>query len=389
MATKRSIFEEVKEGTASAPAPSGGMIAGGRQGARGAIRVWLSILFLLVATMIAVGGMTRLTDSGLSITEWRPVTGAIPPLDEATWQAEFEKYRAIPEYQLQNKGMSLEEFKYIYWWEWGHRQLGRLIGLVWFLGFMGFLITFQIPKGWTGRLFGIGVLGGVQGAIGWWMVSSGLTGTMLDVASYRLATHLGLAFVILGLIAWYVLSLSRSEVALMQARRGREAKLYSMSTGLMHFAFLQILLGALVAGIDAGRAFPTWPDMNGQFFPADAFYVPDGNGGSLPIWHAFFENPGLVQFMHRMSGYALFAFGIVVWLRARKSAHGATRAAGHAVLAMLIAQMALGIWAVLTAAHPHVAITHQVGAVILWVLVLRLRHRAQYPLAGSIREGTA
>ena len=389
MAGKRSIFEEVAEGTASAPAPQGGMIAARGQGARGAIRVWLSILFLLVATMIAVGGMTRLPDSGLSITEWKPVTGAIPPLDQATWEAEFAKYQAIPEYQLQNKGMTLDAFKHIYWWEWGHRQLGRLIGLVWAVGFFGFWVTSSIPPGWKGRLFGIGALGGLQGAIGWWMVSSGLTGTMLDVASYRLATHLGIAFVILGLIAWFVLSLSRSEAALMQARRGREAKLFSLSTGLMHFAFLQILLGALVAGIDAGRAFPTWPDMNGQFFPADAFYVPDGQGGVLPVWHAFFENPGLVQFMHRMSGYLLFAFGIVAWLRGRKSAHGATRAAFHAVMAMMVAQVCLGIWAVLTAAQVHVAITHQVGAVILWVLIIRARHRAQYPIAGSIREGTA
>lgn len=389
MAGKRSIFEEVGQGVASAPPPQGGMIAAKRPGARRGIRLWLVVLFLMVAAMIAVGGMTRLTDSGLSITEWRPVTGAIPPLDQATWEAEFEKYRAIPEYQLQNKGMSLEEFKVIYWWEWGHRQLGRAIGLVWFVGFFGFLVAWQIPAGWTGRLLGLGALGGLQGAIGWWMVSSGLTGTMLDVASYRLATHLGLAFVILGLIAWYVFLLGRSEAELMQARRGREAKLFSMSTGLMHFAFLQILLGALVAGIDAGRAFPTWPDMNGSFFPADAFYVPDGNGGSLPVWHAFFENPGLVQFMHRMSGYLLFVFGVVVWLRGRKSAHGATRGAFHAVLAMMVAQMALGIAAVLTAAHVHVAITHQVGAVILWVLIIRARHLAGYPVAGSIREGTA
>lgn len=389
MAGKRSIFEEVGQGVASAPPPQGGMIAAKRPGARRGIRLWLVVLFLMVAAMIAVGGMTRLTDSGLSITEWRPVTGAIPPLDQATWEAEFEKYRAIPEYQLQNKGMSLEEFKVIYWWEWGHRQLGRAIGLVWFVGFFGFLVAWQIPAGWTGRLLGLGALGGLQGAIGWWMVSSGLTGTMLDVASYRLATHLGLAFVILGLIAWYVFLLGRSEAELMQARRGREAKLFSMSTGLMHFAFLQILLGALVAGIDAGRAFPTWPDMNGSFFPADAFYVPDGNGGSLPVWHAFFENPGLVQFMHRMSGYLLFVFGVVVWLRGRRSAHGATRGAFHAVLAMMVAQMALGIAAVLTAAHVHVAITHQVGAVILWVLIIRARHLAGYPVAGSIREGTA
>jgi heme a synthase len=388
MAGKRSIFEEVGSGTASAP-PQGGMIAGRSQGARRGIRLWLVALFLLVATMIAVGGMTRLTDSGLSITEWRPVTGAIPPLDDATWQSEFDKYRAIPEYQLQNKGMSLDEFKVIYWWEWGHRQLGRVIGLVWAVGFFGFLLARQIPAGWTPRLLGLGVLGGVQGAIGWWMVASGLTGTMLDVASYRLATHLGLAFVILGLIAWYVFLLGRTEADLMQARRGREAKLFSMSTGLMHFAFLQILLGALVAGIDAGRAFPTWPDMNGSFFPADAFYVPDGQGGSLPVWHAFFENPGLVQFMHRMSGYLLLAFAVVVWLRGRQSAHGATRAAFHAVMAVMAVQVVLGIAAVLTAAHVHVAITHQIAAVFLWVLIIRARYLAQYPVAGSIRKGTA
>lgn len=389
MATKRSIFEEVGAEQKPAVAPVGGGIDARPKGARAGIRLWLVALFLLVATMIAVGGLTRLTDSGLSITEWKPVSGALPPMDEATWASEFEKYRAIPEYQLQNKGMSLEEFKHIYWWEWGHRQLGRLIGLVWFVGFAGFALARAIPPGWTGRLLLPGVLGGVQGAVGWWMVSSGLTGTMLDVASYRLALHLGLAFVILGVLAWYIFLLGRSEAELMTARRGREAKLYSLSTGLMHFAFLQILLGALVAGIDAGRAFPTWPLMNGQLFPADAFYVPDGNGGSLPVWHAFFENPGLVQFIHRMSGYLLFAFGIVVWLRGRKSSYQATRIAFHQVMAMLVIQMALGIATVLTVAHVHVAITHQIGAVILWVLILRARHLSQYPVAGSIREGTA
>lgn len=389
MATKRSIFQEVGEGQTVPAAPVGGGIDARPKGARRGIRLWLVALFLMVATMIAVGGLTRLTDSGLSITEWKPVTGALPPMDEATWASEFEKYQAIPEYQLQNKGMTLEEFKHIYWWEWGHRQLGRMIGLVWFVGFVGFALARAIPPGWTGRLILPGVLGGVQGAVGWWMVSSGLSGTMLDVASYRLALHLGLAFVILGVLAWYVFLLGRSEAELMTARRGREAKLYSMSTGLMHFAFLQILLGALVAGIDAGRAFPTWPLMNGQFFPADAFYVPDGNGGSLPIWHAFFENPGLVQFIHRMSGYLLFAFGIVVWLRGRKSSYQATQMAFHQVMGMLIVQMALGIATVLTVAHVHVAITHQIGAVILWVLILRARHLSQYPVAGSIREGTA
>ena len=384
MAGKRSIFEEVGAG-APAPQPQGGGIDRRRAGgARGAIRVWLIILFALVALMIAVGGATRLTDSGLSITEWKPVTGALPPLDAASWQAEFDKYRASPEYQLQNTGMTLEAFKTIYWWEWGHRQLGRVIGLVWAVGFLGFLGARKIPAGWTPRLLLLGALGGAQGAIGWWMVSSGLTGDRVDVASYRLATHLGLAFVILAVLAWNIMLLGRSEAELLQARRGREAKLFGLSTGLMHFAFLQILLGALVAGIDAGRAFPTWPDMNGQFFPADAFYVP-----GRPVWAAFFENPGLVQFIHRMSGYLLLVFGVVVWLRGRKSAHRSTRTAFHLMMGMLLLQGVIGIATVLSAATLHVALTHQVGAVVLWVLILRARHLSQYPQAGSIRKGTA
>jgi cytochrome c oxidase assembly protein subunit 15 len=382
MAEKRKLFEEV--GATAQVAPQGGLIEGNK-GARRGIRAWLVALFLLVAMMIAVGGLTRLTDSGLSITEWKPVTGAIPPLSEADWVTEFDKYKATPEFQLQNSQMSMESFKVIFWWEWAHRQLGRVVGLVWAVGFAGFLAARAIPTGWTGRLLGLGALGGLQGAIGWWMVSSGLVGEQVDVKSYRLATHLGLAFVILGLIAWYVFLLGRSETNLLQARRNSERKLVGLSTGLMHFAFLQILLGALVAGIDAGRGFPTWPDMNGQFFPADAFYVPGGGG----VWHAFFENPGLVQFMHRMAGYLLFAFGIVVWLRGRQSAHAATRNAFHAVMAMMVAQMVLGIITVLTAAHMHIAITHQIGAVILWVLIIRARHLSVYPVAGSIAKGTA
>ncbi len=383
MAGKRNVFEEVAS-PAKVVVPQVGRIDRGTGGARGAIRLWLVTLFLMVVAMIMVGGLTRLTDSGLSITEWRPLMGALPPLNAADWQSEFAKYQASPEYHLQNKGMSLEAFQTIYWWEWGHRQLGRAIGLVWAVGFVGFLVVRKIPVGWIGRLLLIGVLGGVQGAIGWWMVSSGLTGAAVDVASYRLATHLGLAFIILGFIAWYVLLLGRPETMLIQARRRKDPKLFGLATGLMHFAFLQILLGALVAGIDAGRGFPTWPLMNGQFFPADAFYVP-----GRPVWAAFFENPGLVQFIHRMSGYVLFAFGVVVWLRGRRSAYGATRAAFNAVMAMLVAQMALGIFAALSGAQVHVAITHQVGAVLLWVLILRARYLAQYPIAGSIRAGTA
>jgi heme a synthase len=387
MAGKRSIFEEV--GAGQVAAPQAGAIDGRGHGARAGIRLWLMVLFALVMVMIAVGGLTRLTDSGLSITEWKPISGMLPPMSAADWAGEFAAYQATPEFKLQNSAMTMEAFRTIFWWEWGHRFLGRVIGLVWAAGFVGFLVARKIPMGWTQRLLLIGVLIGVQGVIGWWMVSSGLTGQMVDVASYRLATHLGLAFVILGLIAWAVFLLGRRETDLMQARRGREDKLFRLSTGLMHFAFLQVLLGALVAGIDAGRGFPTWPLMNGQFFPADAFYVPDAAGGVKPVWTAFFENPGLVQFIHRMSGYLLLVFGVVVWLRGRKSAYLATRNAFNAVIAMMLIQVGLGIAAVLTAAQLHTAITHQVGAIILWVLILRARYLANYPIAGSIRKGTA
>jgi cytochrome c oxidase assembly protein subunit 15 len=378
MAERRSIFEDVGQQKSDAPKPQGGLIDRGKTGARGAIRGWLMVLFALVMVMIAVGGMTRLTDSGLSITEWRPITGAIPPMTAGDWQREFDLYRQIPEYQLQNRGMSLSEFQFIYWLEWGHRQLGRIIGLVWAVGFLWFLARRRIPAGWTPRLLGLGALGGLQGAIGWWMVSSGLTGTMLDVASYRLATHLGLAFVILGLIAWYVFLLGRTEAQLLAARRAREPRLFSVSTGLMHFAMLQILLGALVAGIDAGRSFPDWPLMAGGVLPPAPFEL-------TPLWRNFFEDDGLVQFMHRTAGYLLFAFGIVVWLRARRSPNAATRFAFNAMLAMMTLQVVLGIVTVLYSAPVHIAIVHQVGAVVLWVLILRGRFLAQYPLTQSVR----
>lgn len=379
MAQKRSIFEEVGE-RAAQPAPQGGLIDAGRRGARRGIRLWLMVLFALVVAMIAVGGLTRLTDSGLSITEWKPVAGALPPMSDADWQEEFDKYRAIPQYELLNKGMSLAEFKVIYWWEWGHRQLGRVIGLVWALGFLGFLVARQIPRGWTGRLLLLGALGGAQGAIGWWMVASGFAEGMIAVASYRLATHLGLAFVILGLIAWSVFALGREERELMQARRAREVKLFGLSTGLMHVAFLQILLGALVAGIDAGRSYTDWPLMAGGFLPPDMM-------GLTPWWRNLFENPGTVQFIHRMSGYLLLAFAVVVWLRGRRSAHAATRGAFTAVLAVLLLQILLGIMTVLYIAPWHLAIAHQFVAVVLWVLVLRARFLSLYPRAQSIREG--
>lgn len=379
MSKKRSIFEEV--GSAAKPetaAPKTGVIDAAPKGARGGIRIWLLIIFGLVALMVLVGGLTRLTDSGLSITEWRPVTGAIPPMNAADWASEFGKYQDSPEFQLQNSKMTVEEFKSIYWWEWGHRQLGRFVGLVWGIGFLFFWLTKRIPTGWTPRLIGLGVLGGLQGAIGWWMVSSGLTGRVVDVASYRLAIHLGLAFIILGLSAWYIFLMSRKDSELMAARRGRETRLFSMSTGLMHLAFLQILLGALVAGIDAGRGYIDWPLMGGQV-------IPDGMFDYAPWWSNFFENPALVQFIHRLVGYLTLIFAIVVWRRSRSSGNRKTQAAFNMMIVMVLLQVILGISTVMLAAQMHVALTHQAGAIFLWVMILRGRFLAAYPVTQSVR----
>ena len=376
MATKRSIFEDVGDTPKQVATPGGIDRAG--TGARGLIRGWLMALFALVVLMIVVGGLTRLTDSGLSITEWKPVTGAMPPMSEAAWTEEFDKYRAIPEYQLQNKGMSLAEFKVIYWWEWGHRQLGRVIGLVWVIGFVAFAATRKIPTGWTPKLLFIGALGGLQGFIGWWMVSSGLEEGMLDVASYRLATHLGLAFVIFGFIAWYIYQLGRSQAELLQARRGGDAGLSRLATLLVGFAFFQIILGALVAGIDAGRAFPDWPLMAGGFLPPEPLSL-------SPVWRNFFEDAGLVQFMHRMAGYTLFAFALFVWHRARRSANDKTRFAFNAMMALMSLQVVVGIVTVMYSAPWQIAILHQLIAVILWAVILHGRFLAQYPIAQTIK----
>ncbi len=375
---RRPVFQEVTD-TGPRPAqPQGGMIDAGHKGARGAIRLWLIVLFVLVVAMIALGWATRLTGSGLSITEWKPVTGAIPPMDAAGWQAEFDKYKLIPQFQLVNPDMDLAGFKQIYWWEWSHRLLGRLVGLIWAAGFVFFWATKRIPTGWVPRLLGLGVLGGAQGAIGWWMVHSGLSGDMVRVASYRLATHLGLAFAILGLIAWYVLSLSRSEAELMRARRAGEAKLFSMTTGLMHLAFLQILIGALVAGIDAGRQYTGWPTMGGEWVPAAIWDAALG-------WRNFFENPALVQFIHRAVGYLLAIFAVIVFLRGRRSPHPVTRGAFGAMMAAVAVQIALGIMNVIHASPLPLALAHQLGAVLLFTLILRARHNARYPYETSVR----
>ncbi len=377
MATKpRSIFEEVTSDRR--PTTVTGVIDRGRPDARRWVRLWLQVLFALVVAMIVIGGLTRLTDSGLSITEWNLVTGTLPPLSAADWQAEFDLYRESPQYELMNRGMSLEEFQFIYWWEWGHRFLGRIVGVVFVAGFVGFLATRRMPPTSTRSTLLIGGLIGVQGAVGWWMVHSGLQDGMTSVASYRLATHLGLAFVILGLIAWQASLLGRRETELLSARRQAEPRLYSGATGLMHLLFLQIVLGALVAGIDAGRAYPTWPDMAGGFLPPEPLEL-------SPVWRNLFENAGLVQFIHRMTGYGFAVLALVVWLRGRRSPHPTTRRAFDWVLGATALQIALGVWAVLSSAQLHVAITHQAGAVLLWVLVIRGRFLARHPIAATLR----
>ena len=378
MAEKRAIFEDVTTETRRGPVLSAVGALDRSRGARRGIRLWLILLGALVCAMILVGGLTRLTDSGLSITEWKPVSGALPPMSDADWQAAFTEYQAIPQYQLQNKGMALAEFKRLYWWEWSHRQLGRIIGLVWAVGFVGFLLARRIPPGWTGRLLAVGVLGGVQGAIGWWMVSSGLQGTMLSVASYRLAIHLGLAFLILGLIGWYVFLLGRTESALLQARRIADPRLRRVAGGVLGLAFLQILIGALVAGIDAGRNYTDWPWMAGGF-------LPPGMWDLTPAWRNLFENDGTVQFLHRITGYLLLLSGIAGWVVARRSPHPATRRAFGLMAAMLLAQVALGIATVMHSAPLDIAIFHQAGAILAFLLILRARFAARYPVEKGLR----
>ncbi|MEM6439079.1 MAG: COX15/CtaA family protein [Pseudomonadota bacterium] len=382
MSKRRAIFEEV-----AADAPRGAVAAPGAAGAarrrnRDAIAVWLLVLAALVSAMVLIGGLTRLTDSGLSIVEWRPVTGAIPPLSAEDWEVEFDKYRAIPEYQMQNRGMSLEAFKFIYWWEWGHRQFGRVIGLVWAGGFLWFAIRRMIPPGWTWRLVLPGALGGVQGFIGWWMVSSGLTGTMLDVASYRLAVHLGLAFVILGLLLHYAWLLRRDGAELLQARRRRLPGPRAFGGAVLAVLFAQIVGGALVAGIDAGRGYTDWPLMAGEWLPSESFHY-------APVWRNFTENPALVQFNHRVLGY-LAVLAAVGWaIRARYARHEGLKRWTLWVALAALAQAAAGVGTVLHAAPLEWAILHQGGAIVLWGLALRALFESGWPAEEKIARGMA
>ena len=377
MSDKRSIFEDVGNDV-KATVGAVGAIKRDHNSNRFFVRLWLGALVTLIIVMITVGGLTRLTDSGLSITEWDPVMGAVPPMSLAAWEASFSAYKTTAEFTLQNNTMSLAEFKTIFWWEWVHRQLGRFIGLVWLVGFAILLAFGKVPKTRRLSLFVIGPFIGMQGFIGWLMVNSGLDGVRIDVASYWLMAHLGAAFALLGYIFWILQLLGRSEVELLQARRTREVKLFGMSTGLMHFVALQILLGALVAGIDAGRNYTDWPLMAGSFLPPDLFSL-------SPWWRNFFEDDGLVQFIHRTSAYLLFVFGIVVGLRARSSAHKLTRSAFSKVGFLLLVQMILGIVTVMNSSPWNLAILHQFTAILLWLSVIYGRFLAGYPIATSVR----
>ena len=335
-------------------------------------RVWLIILLVLIVCMVVVGGMTRLTDSGLSIVEWKPVTGILLPLSNAKWVVEFEKYKVTPEFLLVNMEMTLDAFKTIYLWEWGHRQLGRVIGLVWFVGFFWLLITRNIPDGWKGKFFIIGVLIGFQGLVGWWMVYSGLMAEMTDVASYRLATHLGMAFCIVGLILWFILLLERKAEALMLGRRNRDKTLSIYMNLFLVALFFQIILGALVAGIDAGTAYTDWPFMAGEIFPSD-YLAFDGFLGN------FLENPAAVQFNHRVSAYALTLIGILTWLKSRKSPIKFLRNCHSFLLLVLSSQVVLGIVTVIYGAPYQIAILHQLLGLVLWLVSVWVRFETLFP----------
>ncbi|MEM7269632.1 MAG: COX15/CtaA family protein [Pseudomonadota bacterium] len=368
--SKRSIFEEVGDKVAvDTPKPVAAEAA--RVGGRAAVRIWLIVLLALVALMVIVGGLTRLTDSGLSITEWNVVMGALPPLSQADWIAAFDAYKTTDEYKLQNSWMELADFKPIFWWEWGHRFLGRFLGLVWAVGLIYFAVRKQIPRGWLGRLILIGALGGLQGAVGWWMVYSGLS-DRVDVAPYRLATHLGIAFVIFAFISWYILKIGREEWELLQARRRRISGLFGLSIAVTTLLFLQILLGALVAGNDAGLMFLDWPLMHGDVFPADAFEL-------TPFWANFFENVGLVQFMHRITAYALMALAIYFLIRTRRSGHERTAFWGLALSLGILLQAGWGVLTLVHAAPMFLALVHQLAALGLLWLAMRVKFEIAYP----------
>ena len=311
------------------------------------VAIWLWAMAALVFCMVIVGGATRLTESGLSITEWKPLLGAIPPMNEADWQDAFTKYQAIPQYQILNKGMALADFKFIYWWEWSHRFLGRFIGVAFALPLLFFIATRRVEKVLWPRLILLFILGGLQGALGWYMVASGLV-DRTDVSQYRLAAHLTLAIALFAAIVWTALQVS--------GVRGLPAKGKAIAIALIPLLFLQIAAGGFVAGLDAGHVSDTWPLMDGSL-------IPNGLGVMQPLWRNLFENALTVQFDHRLLAY------LVVLLVAVQAIVSRTPSA-WIVFAAAFAQAALGIITVVTQVPLHAALTHQAGALVLLCLAL-------------------
>lgn len=327
-----------------------------------AIRIWLFFLAFLIFCMVIVGGAVRLTDSGLSITEWQPLLGAIPPLTEADWALAFEKYRQIPEYALVNSGMSLEEFKFIYWWEWSHRLLGRLIGVAFLLPFLFFLIKGSLTRALAMRLAAIFILGGLQGALGWYMVASGLS-ERVDVSQYRLAAHLVLATIIFGAIVWVALGLGKERRAIGDVRPW-------FAMALIALIVVQVCMGGFVAGIDAGMGYNTWPLMDGRL-------VPDGLWAMSPAWQNIFENALTVQFFHRLIAYVIAVCVLIYAWRQRNSP-------ALVLLAIVLVQITFGILTLLHQVPLSLALIHQGGALILlatalWNLHCRLASRSPAP----------
>jgi cytochrome c oxidase assembly protein subunit 15 len=321
---------------------------------RGAIRIWLLAVAALVLAMVVVGGATRLTESGLSITEWQPVAGALPPLSDAQWELQFEKYKAIPQYQALNPGMSLTAFKTIFWWEWAHRLLGRLIGAAFLLPFLWFLARGRVEARLRPRLWMLFGLGAFQGAVGWWMVASGLA-ERVEVSQYRLAFHLTLAGLIYVALLWTAQGLARRSGPPAPTRLRVSAK---MLLGLM---LAQIYLGALVAGLRAGLIYNTWPLIDGHLVPAAAQLL-----FNEPWWRNFFENPLTVQFDHRLLAYALLAAAIWHAFDVMRSLPpGAGRRGALALAGAVTLQAALGVMTLLAQAPLGLALLHQSMAMIV------------------------
>jgi len=318
------------------------------------VSFWLFVICALIFLIVIVGGATRLTDSGLSITEWKPIMGAIPPLSEGDWRLAFEKYKEIPEYKQINQGMTLEGFKMIFWWEWGHRFLGRLIGVVFLLPFLFFWARGMIRHDFVPGIFGLFILGGMQGALGWYMVKSGLA-ERVDVSQYRLAAHLGLAVLIFGFALWWALGLRK------YARKEGDLMIGGLrlsAFGLVCLIFLQIISGAFVAGLDAGLAHNTWPLMEGQL-------IPDGLGIMSPWYANLFENALTVQFDHRMIAYAIFIWILVHLFALRQSVELIDISSGVKMLAsVIVLQIVLGITTLLMHVPIYLALMHQGLAVI-------------------------